>query len=129
MWKIAIATVGALLMACVPTDYTDADFRRVMSEPEFTGLVADKDLVVVRARVEVSPGSRIRMNSDGTLSGTFSKAKVSGRWEFKDGLYCSEVVLDGDKLPYECKEAWVAGPYLRLAGRYDPKSYAYYLIE
>ncbi|MCL5775649.1 hypothetical protein M1105_01390 [Limibaculum sp. FT325] len=99
------AAFGAILLAACATG-PETPFAPITSEAEF----AEK---VVGRSIEYPSGSLVA-NPDSTLTGTFGSASAKGRWEWRDGRFCRDLVIGSRDFPFECLTPETAEDYIRF---------------
>jgi len=81
---------------------TQAAAEEIETVQRFEELVVGKKLVQDKAWV--------RILTDGKVEGKGPKVgDIHGSWEWKDGLYCRDIVIDGEPLPHDCQSVSIAG--------------------
>ena len=99
---IAIATAVTVGLAAPAF----AEFQKVESRSEFVQLVSGKTLT--------RPLVKLRVGSNGTISGKGATWDVSGQWQWKGGYLCRSLEWGGDDLGYNCQEVKVNGSTVRI---------------
>ncbi len=87
-----------------------ADWNRIDDTKEL------KRYVVGKAFETSDKRAWFKVNSNGTLSGGFKKAKLTGKWTFKNGFFCStDRMLGGKRQKSDCAVLRVKGRALESA--------------
>jgi len=104
--------LAALLAAPLPA--LAEGFAPVRDKSEFVALVSGKSLTRFGISLAVSPKGEIGGSAFGTT--------VTGNWNWKDGLFCREMVFGSREIPANCQLVERKGSTLRFtsdAGKGD----------
>ena len=102
--KLFIPTICAAMIGIAAPAF--AEFSQVTSRSEFVSLVNGKTLT--------RPLVKIRLASNGTISGTGASWEVTGKWQWKGNYLCRSLEWGGDDLGYNCQEIKVNGNKMRI---------------
>ncbi|MGB3244309.1 MAG: dihydrodipicolinate reductase [Sulfitobacter sp.] len=103
MKKLITAACVALVGFAAPAF---AEFQQVTSRSEFVSLITGKTLT--------RPLVRIKVSSNGTITGRGAAWDVTGQWKWKEGYLCRSLEWGGDDLGYNCQEIRVNGSTMRI---------------
>ena len=87
-------------------------WRRVETEAAFRAAFAD--------RVLEGDGIVFTIHGDGRMTGQVDGATLSGRWVWREGMFCRTATLDGTDLGTDCEVIEADGGrmrYIRDGGR------------
>jgi hypothetical protein len=73
------------------------DYAPVRDKRDFLSLVEGRTLQLRLFRINLT------VNRDGTISGSALGWKVTGDWQWKDGLFCREMDWSGTPIPFNCQ--------------------------
>jgi len=83
-----------------------AEFQKISSKSAFMSAVGGKTLT--------RPLVKIKVNSNGSISGRGASWDVTGKWSWKGGYLCRSLNWGGDDLGYNCQEIKVKGSTMRI---------------
>ena len=83
-----------------------ADLQQVTSRDAFVALVDDKTLT--------RPLVKLKVLSNGQITGKGATWEISGEWAWKDGFLCRTLIWGGDDLGYNCQEIKSDGSRVRF---------------
>jgi len=83
-----------------------AEFSKVQSASEFKSLVQGKTLT--------RPLVKLKVGSNGSISGRGATWDISGNWTWKNGYFCRSLNWGGDDLGYNCQEVTAKGGKIRF---------------
>lgn len=99
-----------LVLACasivVLATAAKADFQKLETQADFVSAVAGKTLKRPMVELNVTPA--------GGISGKGAVWPVSGKWTWKDGYFCRDLVWGGDDLGHNCQEVSLNGGKIRF---------------
>lgn len=99
----ALATIMLVVSA------TPALCERITNKHEFVEKVAGKRLTL-RNRPTSVPRGWMTIEANGRISGqTPNLGVITGSWNWKDGLYCRNVIANAVALPSDCMTVSVSG--------------------
>ncbi|SDC66815.1 dihydrodipicolinate reductase [Ruegeria marina] len=96
----------SVLCAALATGPAAAEYARVEDAQSFRTLVEGKTLT--------RPLVRLRVSTDGEISGTGAAWPVEGRWVWQDGYFCRDLVWGGSDLGYNCQEVRASDGKIRF---------------
>lgn len=83
-----------------------ADYTTVQDRATFMQLVQGKTLT--------RPLVRLRVTSNGRITGKGASWDVSGDWKWKGGYFCRTLEWGGDNLGYNCQQVKASGNKVRF---------------
>jgi len=83
-----------------------AELSKVNSAAEFKNIVNGKTLVRLLVRLKVG--------TNGTISGRGATWDVSGKWTWKNGYFCRSLEWGGGDLGYNCQEVKASAGKIRF---------------
>ncbi|WP_299414332.1 dihydrodipicolinate reductase [uncultured Sulfitobacter sp.] len=99
-----LPALGALCIAAATP--AAAEFSKVTSASQFKSLVSGKTLT--------RPLVKLRVNSNGAITGKGAAWDVSGKWTWKNGYFCRSLDWGGEDLGYNCQEVQASGKKIRF---------------
>ena len=99
-----LSVIAALTFAAATP--AAAGFYKVNSAEEFRAIVEGKTLT--------RPLVRIKVSSNGSISGRGATWDLSGNWTWKNGYFCRSLEWGGDDLGYNCQEVKASGGKIRF---------------
>ena len=102
--KLLISTACAALMGFAAPAF--AEFQTIKSRSEFMSVVGGKTLT--------RPLVKIKLSSNGNITGKGASWDVTGKWQWKGNYLCRSLEWGGDDLGYNCQEIKVNGSTMRI---------------
>lgn len=96
---VAALSLGTALPAA-------AEYSMVQDKASFVKLVGGKTLT--------RPLVKLRVASNGRISGKGATWDVSGSWKWKNGYFCRTLAWGGDDLGYNCQQVKASGNKIRF---------------
>jgi hypothetical protein len=93
----------ALAVAALPLPAAAGGFVAVTEKGQFLDLVEGRELHIGLY------GLTLLVRSDGRIEGTAFGKDVVGKWAWKDGYFCREMLLGQREIPYNCQLVEVNG--------------------
>jgi hypothetical protein len=87
----------SIALAVLPMPALAEGYVAVMDKGQFLQLVEGRELQIGLY------GLKLRVQSDGKIDGTAFGKDVSGKWSWKNGYFCREMLLGQREIPYNCQ--------------------------
>ena len=102
--KLLIPTIFVALMGFAAPAF--AEFETIKTRADFMSAVNGKTLT--------RPFVKIRLSSNGAITGKGASWDVTGKWSWKGNYLCRSLNWGGDDLGYNCQEIKVKGATMRI---------------
>ncbi len=83
-------------------------------QPAETGISGRAALDMIIGRDLVNEAGTVRINQDGTATGSFNGQPVDMVWAEEDGRFCREGAVGQEASPRRCQTVRVTGPQARF---------------